>query len=152
MIDSDGARSKRLGISDYADGATITSYPTPCWEPQGNSRDSSVIKLAPESLRESCEVTEDLRGWFRHSMRIHNSSLNISPKCLFIWSTTSGGDHSGNVQDVSVWWHPRVTKGLLFLFDNRRRNRWHTGQQRFETPMICPRSCFHDECRESRIK
>ena len=67
----------------------------------------------------------------------------MGAKCLIILSTTSLGVQGGSVQGVMRECAPRTMNGFLPTHSvNSMRNREHTGQQHFETPITRVKPCF----------
>jgi hypothetical protein len=83
-------------------------------------------------------------------LRVIRSSLKIFAKTLIIKSTTGLGVQGGKVQAEMMLWKPRTTNCSSFaspLTISHLRKAMHTGQQRFDTPIVRPKVYFYKQKR-----
>lgn len=80
-------------------------------------------------------------------LRVIRSSLKIFPKACIIMSTTGPGVQGGKAQAEITAWEPRTTNFSSFASPNVNRSRraMHTGQERFDTPIVRPKIYFYEK-------
>lgn len=84
------------------------------------------------------------------ALRAIRSSLKIFAKTLIIKSTTGLGVQGGKAQAEMTLWEPRTINCSSLASSptvSRSRKAMHTGQQRFDTPIVRPKVYFHNKKR-----